>query len=75
MIYSVSLEEKVIWLLYGKQMLGGCCDKSKSEENCGKSTPVVQRRVGWTMMVAVQMGKVDGFEIHVGKEMTEYLNG
>ena len=56
-------------------MLGGWFGKSKSEENCGKSTPVVQRTVGWTMMMAMQVGKVDGFEIHVGKETTELVNG
>lgn len=47
-------------------MLGEWSGKSMSGKNCGKSHAVVQRRVGWTVMVAVQMEKVDGFEIYLG---------
>lgn len=33
--------------------------KNKSGKNCGRSTAIVQRRVGWTTRVAMERGKVD----------------
>lgn len=56
-------------------MLGGWDNKGKSEKKCGESPAAAQGRVGWTIMVPMQMEEVDGFEIYFGKETTELING